>query len=78
MSQTSLVVQCIRICLSMRGHRFDPWSRKIPHAMEQLNPHATTTEPTREPALHGKRSYCKGKPTRGNEDPALLKINYVF
>ena len=28
-----------------RGHRFDPWSRKIPHAMEQLSPCATTTEP---------------------------------
>ena len=28
-----------------RGHGFDPWSRKIPHAMEQLSPCATTTEP---------------------------------
>ena len=28
-----------------RRHRFDPWSRKIPHATEQLNPCATTTEP---------------------------------
>ena len=25
-------------------HRFDPWSRKIPHATEQLSPCATTTE----------------------------------
>ena len=24
---------------------FDPWSRKIPHAVEQLRPCATTTEP---------------------------------
>ena len=24
---------------------FDPWSRKIPHAVEQLSPCATTTEP---------------------------------
>ena len=30
-----------------KGHRFDPWPRKIPHASEQLRPHATTTEPVR-------------------------------
>ena len=28
-----------------RRHGFDPWSRKIPHCMEQLSPGATTTEP---------------------------------
>ena len=28
-----------------RGHRFNPWSGKIPHAMEQLSVCATTTEP---------------------------------
>ena len=28
-----------------RGHRFDPWSRKIAHAEEQLSWCATTTEP---------------------------------
>ena len=27
-----------------RGHGFDPWSGKIPHAVEQLSPCATTTE----------------------------------
>ena len=27
-----------------RGHRFEPWSWKIPHAAEQLSLHATTTE----------------------------------
>ena len=27
-----------------RGHGFEPWSRKIPHATEQLSPCATTTE----------------------------------
>ncbi|XP_059757132.1 MORN repeat-containing protein 1 isoform X13 [Balaenoptera ricei] len=27
------------------GHGFELWSRKIPHAAEQLNPCATTTEP---------------------------------
>nr|XP_058902079.1 pyruvate dehydrogenase phosphatase regulatory subunit, mitochondrial-like [Kogia breviceps] len=28
-----------------RGHRFEPWSGKIPHAAEQLSPCATSTEP---------------------------------
>ena len=28
-----------------RGHGFEPWSGKIPHAAEQLSPRATTTEP---------------------------------
>ena len=27
-----------------RGHRFDPWSRKIPHASKQLSPCATAVE----------------------------------
>ena len=30
-----------------RGHRFDPWSKKISHAMEQLRSCATITEPAR-------------------------------
>ena len=39
-----------------RGHRFEPWSGKIPHAAEQLDPWATTTEPVRlEPVLCNKR-----------------------
>ena len=29
-----------------RGHGFKPWYGKIPHAVEQLSPCATTTEPT--------------------------------
>ena len=41
----SLVAQWLRICLPMQGHRFEPWSRKIPHATEQLSLCATTTEP---------------------------------
>ena len=28
-----------------RRHRFNPWSEKIPHAMEQFSPCATITEP---------------------------------
>ena len=30
-----------------KGHEFNPWSGKTPHAMEQLSPCATTSEPTR-------------------------------
>ena len=29
-----------------RRHGFNPWYRKIPHAVEQLSPWATTPEPT--------------------------------
>ena len=47
-----------------RGHGFEPWSRKIPHAAEQLSPCATTTEPalyipratTTEPTCHNYQS----------------------
>ena len=42
---TSLVAQWLRIYLPMQGHRFKPWSGKIPHATEQLSPCTTTTEP---------------------------------
>ena len=28
-----------------RRHRFDPWSGKIPHAVEQISPCTTTIEP---------------------------------
>ena len=27
------------------GHQFDPWSGKIPHAVEQLSPCSTTIDP---------------------------------
>ena len=35
-----------------RGHRFDPWSRNIPHATEQLSPCAAATE------AHAPRAYA--------------------
>ena len=41
----SLVAQWLRFCQPCRGHGFEPWSRKIPHAMDQLSPCASTTEP---------------------------------
>ena len=42
---TSLVVQWLRICLPSRGRGFDPWYGQIPHAVEQLSPCSTATEP---------------------------------
>ena len=45
MMQTSLVAQWIRIPLPMQGHRFDPWSKMIPYATQQLSPSTTITEP---------------------------------
>ena len=41
---TSVVVQWIRIHLPLhgRGHKFDPWSGKMPHASRQLRPRVST------------------------------------
>lgn len=42
----SLVVWCLRICLTMQGNGFIPVrGTKIPHAADQLSPHRATTEP---------------------------------
>ena len=57
--RTYLVVQWLSAC-QCRGHRFEPWSGKIPHAVKQVSPRATTTqlEPARlEPVLRNKRSH---------------------
>lgn len=35
-----------------RRHRFNPWSRKTPHAGGQLSPYATTTACAAEPGSH--------------------------
>ena len=35
----------LKIHLPIQGNGFEPWSRKIPRAVEQLSPCATTTEP---------------------------------
>ena len=35
---TSPVVQWLRIHRPRQGTQFDPWSGKIPHALEQLSP----------------------------------------
>ena len=43
-----------------RGHGFNPWSRKIPHATEQLSPHALG------PVSWNQRSHQNEKPTHQN------------
>ena len=62
-----------------RGHRFDPWPRKIPHAVERLSQCAATPEPALgahesqllkavhpDPALQNDRRHRK-KPDRAAE-----------
>ena len=60
-----------------RGHGFEPWSGKIPHAAEQLGPWATTTEPARlEPVLRNRRGHDRGPRTAmksGPHSPQLEK-----
>ena len=57
-----------------RGHGFEPWSGKIPHAVEQLSPCATTTEPAcLEPVLRNKRGCDSERPARCDEEwPPLV------
>ena len=56
-----------------RGHGFEPWSGKIPHAAERLGPWATITEPARpEPVLRNKRGHDSERPAhRDGEWPPL-------
>ena len=52
-----------------RGHGFEPWSGKIPHAAEQLGPWATATEPARlEPVLRNKRGRDGERPAHRDEE----------
>ena len=52
-----------------RGHGFEPWSGKIPHAAEQLGPWATIAEPARlEPVLRSKRGHDSERPTHRDEE----------
>ena len=52
-----------------RGHGFEPWSGKIPHAAEQLGPWATTTEPAPlEPVLRSRRGRDSERPAHRDED----------
>ena len=51
-----------------RRHGFNPWSRKIPHAVGPLSCWAGALEP----ALCIKRSYCNEHPAHHNEEQSLL------
>ena len=52
-----------------RGHGFEPWSGRIPHAAEQLGPWATITEPARlEPVLRNKRGHNSERPAHRDEE----------
>ena len=56
-----------------RGHGFEPWSGRIPHAAEQLGPWATATEPARlEPVPRNKRGRDSERPAHRDEEWTLL------
>ena len=59
-----------------RGHGFDPWSTKTPHAMEQLSPCTTATKASYlELVLRNKRSPCNEKTVQHNErSPHLQQL----
>ena len=60
---------CWQSACQCRGHGFEPWSEKIPHAAEQLGPWATTTEPARlEPVLCNKRGRDSERPAHRDEE----------
>ena len=75
------MIHWISICLSMQGRGVQSLSGKIPHALEQLSPCITTTEPVLESpqaaiteAMHlelllcNKGNHCNEKP-RWREAP---------
>ena len=52
-----------------RGHGFEPWSGRVPHAAERLGPWATITEPARlEPVLRNKRGRDSERPAHRDEE----------
>ena len=60
------MVQWLRIWLPRR-HRLDPWSWKIPYAVEQLSQQAAATKPmSLEPVLRNERNHHHEKPAHHN------------
>ena len=49
-----------------RRHSYDPWSRKIPHAAEQLSLWAITTEPVLQSLGAAARRHCNKMPVCHN------------
>ena len=63
------VVESLPALNQCSGHRFEPWSGRIPHAAEQLGPWATTTEPARlELVLRNKRGRNSERPAHRDEE----------
>ena len=60
--------------LPVQGTWVHPWCRKISHAVEQLSPCATTTEPSFT-LLHNKSSPCIAKPMHRNSRGAATRCN---
>ena len=55
--------------LQCKGHQFDPWSKKIPHALGQLRLSTTTTEAcTPSACARHKRSCYNEKPAHRREE----------
>ena len=57
--------QMMRIHLPCRGHGFNPWSQKIPHASVQLSLCTTTPETNQ-------RGQCNEKPVHAKKKKPLL------
>lgn len=79
--RTSLVVEVIESTYQCRGHRFDPWSRQIPHAMDQLSSctaapesgsHSYQSPQHLQPVFHSKRGHCSEKQA-SQQDSAQLQ-----
>ena len=68
------VVQWLRIHCQCRWHGFSPWSRKIPHAVEQLSPCITANEPTSREAISIREAPEVRRPhTSGKSSPCSLR-----
>lgn len=81
-NRASLVVSGWGVTLQHRGHQFDSWSGKIPHAVKQLSLCATVTESelwsvcsatTDATARVAPASCSQGKPARQQRRPAQPK-----
>ena len=61
-SRTSLVVSGQQSTCQCRGHKFDPWTWKIPYVARQLSLCSTLNPHALEPVFCNKRSHCNEKP----------------
>ena len=71
-----------------RGRGFDPWSGKLPHAVEQLSTFATASAAQRpEPAAHSTRgrhgigggpTHCNQTAPAQQQGPRMAKVNKII